>query len=187
MSAAGPPQGANRAPSGGSAAAPAASVGVRHSSTSAVRKHRANLVIGGIGLFVSAGYLAMTVRLPFGAMDRPGAGVFPLAVGIVMLIASLFTMWEGWRFERSERVAIPRGTDRRRLLALVGLLLGYFLALPWLGQAVTSTLFCILLMRMLSALGWTRIIVYSLVISLVLYGLFVVLLKVPMPRGVLGL
>ena len=106
-------------------------------------------------------------------------------LGITLLAASLTTLWEGWRMDRDERVDAPAGADLRRLLALVGLLAGYVLALPWLGQIIGSTVFCALLMRVLSDLGWTRILVYSLIISVALYGVFVFLLKVPMPRGML--
>ncbi|MFH0882820.1 MAG: tripartite tricarboxylate transporter TctB family protein, partial [bacterium] len=62
---------------------------------------------------------------------------------------------------------------------------GYILLLPWLGQLICSILFCILLLRVLSTLSWLRIVLYSLAISLTLYVAFIVLLKVPMPRGAL--
>jgi len=62
---------------------------------------------------------------------------------------------------------------------------GYILALPWLWQLICSILFCALMMRLLSHLSWQRIVVYSLVLSIVLYVVFVSLLKVPMPRGML--
>ena len=117
-------------------------------------------------------------------MDQPGAAIFPVVVGLILMFASLTTLWEGWRIDRNERVDLPAGADLRRLLSLIGLLLGYFLALPWLGQIICSMLFCALLMRNLSDLGWTRIVAYTLVISISLYALFVVLLKVPMPRGI---
>jgi len=117
-------------------------------------------------------------------MDQPGAAIFPVVVGLILMFASLTTLWEGWRIDRNERVDLPAGTDLRRLLSLIGLLLGYFLALSVLGQIISSMLFCALLMRSLSDLGWTRIAAYSLVISISLYALFVVILKVPMPRGI---
>jgi hypothetical protein len=69
---------------------------------------------------------------------------------------------------------------------MIGLLAAYYFALPWLGQMVSSTLFCVLLMRVLSTISWPRIVAYSLAVSIALYLVFVHLLKVPMPRGVLG-
>ena len=64
--------------------------------------------------------------------------------------------------DKAERIDFPADGDRNRLLSLIGLLLGYFIALLWLGQTISSALFCILLMRVLSNLSWLRIVAYSL-------------------------
>lgn len=154
--------------------------------TTSLQKHKAYLWTGGIGLFFAAGYLGMSFQLPFGRLDQPGAGVFPVIVGVMLMLASLAAMWEGWQMDKAEHIDLPAGADRKRLLSLIGLLFGYFVALPWLEQIISSTLFCILLMRVLSDLSWSRIVAYSLVISTALYVVFVLLLKVPLPRGMLG-
>ena len=154
--------------------------------TRSLQKSKAYRVIGVIGLVFSAGYLGLSFQLPFGRLDQPGAGVFPVIVGVMLLLASLTTMWEGWQLDKAEHIDLPAGAGRKRLLSLIGLLFGYFLALPWLGQILSSTVFCILLMRVLSDLRWPRIVAYSLVMSIALYVVFVFLLKVPLPRGTLG-
>jgi len=154
--------------------------------TTPFQKRRGFLALGGLGLLFSAAYLGMSLQLPFGQVDQPGAGVFPILVCIILVIASLTTVWEGWKMDRAQRVDLPAGGAGKRLLGLTGLLLGYFLALPWLGQFISSTLFCVLLIRVLSDLGWPRIVAYSLAISIALYVVFVFLLKVPMPRGIWG-
>ena len=150
-----------------------------------LQKRAGYLVIGAIGLFLAAGYLGMAVQLPFGELERPGAGIFPVAVGVMLALVSLATVWEGWRTGGGARVEFPAGGDRKRLLALVALLFFYFLALPWLGQILASSIFVMLLMRVLSHIGWPRIVGYSLAISIALYLVFVHLLQVPMPRGLL--
>lgn len=148
----------------------------------------AYLIVGAIGLALSVGYIAMALRLPFGQLEQPGAGVFPIFVGVVLVIASLLTLQEGWTASGRETVEFPAGADRRRVVFLVALLLGFFFALPWLGQLVSSAVFCILLMRVLSAgLSWTRIVAYSVVLALAIDVVFEKLLKVPLPHGVLGI
>lgn len=149
-----------------------------------LQKRKGYLVIGAGGLILSAGYLGMAVQLPFGEIARPGASVFPIMVGVMLALTSLATVWEGWRTNIGEQVEFPAGQDRKRLLTLIGALFLYILVLPWLGQILASTLFLILLMRVLSEVGWPRVIAYSLVISISLYVVFVRLLKVPMPRGI---
>lgn len=151
----------------------------------ALQKSKACLVLGGSGFVLAVGYLWMSFKLPFGKLDQPGAALFPVVVGVVWAAASLITLWEGWKMSRAEQVELPGGTDRNRLLATIGLLLGYFLLLPLLGQIVTSTLFCLLLFRVLSKISWTRVVVYSLIMSVALNIVFIFAFKIPMPRGLL--
>jgi putative tricarboxylic transport membrane protein len=152
-----------------------------------LQKRKGYLVLGAGGLVLSAGYLGMSVRLPFGELARPGASLFPIVVGVILSSASLSTLWEGWRTPVDEMVEFPVRQDRLRLMVLVGALLVYIVALPWLGQIVASSLFLILLMRVLSDVGWPRVIAYSLIISGTLYAVFVRLLNVPMPRGLVDI
>lgn len=151
-----------------------------------LQKRKGYLSIGTGGLLLSAGYLGMAFQLPLGDMARPGAGIFPILVGGLMVFASLSTIWEGWRTGTGEQLELPSGQDRSRLLVLVGAMSVYVVGLPWLGQIVASTLFLISLMRVMSDVSWLRVITYSLVISITIYVVFVRLLNVPMPRGIVN-
>jgi len=151
------------------------------------QKRKAYLVFGIIGLVFAVGYLALSLRLPFGQLDRPGAGVFPVFVGIVMIVASVATVWEGWRMGETAAIDLPVGADRKRLLVLIALLFGYFVALPWLGQIVTGALFSLALMRVLSELSWLRIVIYALVLSVTIDVVFARLLAVPLPHSIFGI
>ena len=150
-----------------------------------LQKRKGYLVVGTCGLALSAGYIGMSLHLPFGELSRPGASLFPILVGVLLVIASLSTLREAWRISVAEQVEFPAGQDCRRLLVLVAALFVYILALPWLGQIIASSLFMILVMRVLSDAAWPRVIGYALIISGTLYVVFVRLLNVPMPRGLL--
>ncbi len=150
-------------------------------------KGTAYLIVGGTGLLVSIGYLIMALQLPFGRLDQPGAGVFPVFVGAVLALASLVTIQEGWSSSRRAVIEFPAGADRLRVISLVALLFGFFFALPWLGQLISSILFCALLIRILAKLSWARILTYAVVLAVLVDVVFEILLKVPLPRGVLGI
>jgi putative tricarboxylic transport membrane protein len=154
--------------------------------TNTCTKRRGYLVIGAAGLVLAIGYLGMSLQLPFGRLDQPGAGVFPVIVAVLVAATSVMTMVEGWRMSADDTVDLPAGAGRARLLGLVGLMLGYFLVLPWLGQIVSSILFSAFMIRLLSDLSWPRVTAYAIVMALSLYAFFVLVLKVPMPRGVLS-
>ena len=155
-------------------------------SVATVPKRAGYLVAGGAGLLIAAGYLAMSMELPFGRLDQPGIAVFPVIVGCVLVVASLIAIWEGLKLDPGVRIEIPTGADLKRLLCLVALLVAFLIALPLLGLLISSTIFCTLLMRCLSNLGWPRVIAYSCVMCGGLYAVFIILLKVPLPRGLLS-
>ena len=66
------------------------------------------------------------------------------------------------------------------------ILIAFVIAIPLLGQLIASVIFCILLMRCLSDLGWVRIVASSLLVCGGLYVAFVMVLKVPLPGGLLS-
>jgi hypothetical protein len=125
-----------------------------------ISKRTAYLSAGGLGLLLSACYLAMASRLPFGEMDAPGAGLFPVLVG---------------------GIDIPVGQDRLRLFKLIALLALYFTTMPWLGYSLSSWAFATLLMRLLSTLPLLRCAAYAALMTGVIYVCFIYFLKVPMP------
>jgi putative tricarboxylic transport membrane protein len=154
--------------------------------TTSLLKSKAYRVIGIIGLVFSAGYLGLSFQLPFGRLDETGAAVFPVFVGILLILSSLAILREGWRLcKETDQIKLPSGADGKRMLKLVAYVVGYLIVLPWLGQLIASTLLCIFMIRIMTNLGWLRIVVYSLAITITLQIIFVVILKVPMPHGAL--
>jgi putative tricarboxylic transport membrane protein len=143
-------------------------------------------VTGALGLLLAAGYLALSTQYSFGALYQPGARVWPTIVGLMLVAASLFVLWEAWRMAPSERFTLPAGAGAWRVVVMIALLAGYFAAMNFLGQFIASTLFCVLFMRLVSPLSWPRLVAASLAITVVLHLVFVTLLKIPMPKGLLG-
>ena len=102
-------------------------------SAATVSKRKGYIGAGVAGLLLAAGYLAMSLDLPFGRIDQPGAGVFPIVAGCVLIAASLSAIWEGVRLDPLVTVDIPTGADLKRLLSLVALLIAFVIAIPLLG------------------------------------------------------
>ena len=87
--------------------------------------------------------------------------------------------------DRSEKVNLPLGPSLRRLMYFISMLAAYLLALPWVGNIIAGATFAGLLILLLSKIGWKRSVTYALIMALTIHVIFVTILKVPMPRGVL--
>jgi hypothetical protein len=122
--------------------------------------------------------------MPMGRIRQPGAGVFPVISGFLLLLGSVSALWEGLKTRKTESVELPAGSDLRRLLVLLGGILGYLVLLPILGQLISSTIFCFVLIRVLSSLSIWRVALYALVMAGSAYLLFVRFLMLPMPVGI---
>jgi hypothetical protein len=142
------------------------------------------IVVGAIGICLSVLYLALSFQMPMGRVRQPGAGVFPVISGFLLLLGSVSALWEGMKQRNSEKVELPAGSDLLRLLAVLGGVLGYLILLPVLGQLISSTLFCFVLIRALSSLSIWRVMLYAVLMAGAAYVLFVRILMLPMPVGI---
>jgi hypothetical protein len=142
------------------------------------------IVVGAIGICLSVLYLALSFQMPMGRVRQPGAGVFPVISGFLLLLGSVSALWEGMKQRNSEKVELPAGSDLWRLLTVLGGVLGYLILLPVLGQLISSTLFCFVLIRALSSLRIWRVMLYAVLMAGAAYVLFVRILMLPMPAGI---
>lgn len=137
-----------------------------------------------VAMLLAVAYLAEAMRYPRGTMAQPGPGLFPLAVGALMLIAALGTGLEARSRKTWEEMDWPRGSDALRVLGVLAVSLGYVLLLPRLGHPVAATLVTLVVLQMMQFRGWVVRLTLSLVIGLGSYYLFAVLLGVPLPTGI---
>jgi putative tricarboxylic transport membrane protein len=145
---------------------------------------RALLGTAVVAILLAGAYLAEAMRYPRGTMAQPGPGLFPLAVGMLMLIAALATGLESWSRKTWGKMDWPRAADALRVLAVLAASLGYFLLLPRLGHPVSATLVTLAVLQIMSLQGWVLKLGFSLAIGLGSYYLFSVLLGVPLPAGI---
>jgi hypothetical protein len=130
-------------------------------------------------------YLLNAWPLPRGTVARPGAGFFPLAIG---LFGTAFALaWTASAFRRAPAaagaVAIPAAA-RGRVVATTAALVGFCLLLPWVGYPAAALVFATGSLRWLGA-PWRTALVIGVASAAASYYLFAVLLSVPLPSGVL--
>jgi putative tricarboxylic transport membrane protein len=139
-----------------------------------------------LALLVASGvYLANALPLPLGTTARPGAGFFPVAVGVFGIAVVLAWVVSALRRAPAAAGAVELAAEGRgRVLVTATLLVGFCVLLPWAGFPLVSFLFVGLLLHWLGG-RWTAAVAIALVSAVGSYYLFVGLLGVPLPRGVL--
>jgi putative tricarboxylic transport membrane protein len=83
------------------------------------QKQRARTVVSGILLLLAIGYFMRADDYSFGSLNRPGPGVWPVAVGSAAIVIFSIALLESLlRHEagKSVQVELPSGVDARRAL-----------------------------------------------------------------------
>jgi Tripartite tricarboxylate transporter TctB family len=162
------------------------------SSTFSFGLPKARRLVGLLALLLAAGYTVDAWQtLSVGRWHKPGAAIFPIAVGLLLAISAISVLLEkhgGADDPMPATFSLPAGADLRRLLSVLGAFAIYFVAMPLLGNMIASALFLLASMWLLSddpKRSVLRLAIYAVVIAISFEVFFVRLLKVQMPAGLL--
>lgn len=157
-----------------------------------VRKSNGELVIlvllGGLGAFV---YLWAGQNLP--AENPFGAGmgprVFPQIAGATMTLVSAYLvlrfLWRRRRGEVEEDILEMRVGDVVRVVAFLGLIVGYLQLFTAVGVFAATVAFLFLTITLLGFRRYTVNLVISILFTLLVYAVFTTFLGLPLPDPVL--
>ena len=122
-----------------------------------------------------------------GTMSQPGAASFPLMVAVLMAVSSLVILLEDMKSSDSGEgsLGLPSGAGFYRVLGVVVSLAGYAVIAHLVGHLIGSVLLSLAMVHLIKPGSWIRTLVIGLAVSLSAYGVFIAMLGVPMPKGVL--
>jgi putative tricarboxylic transport membrane protein len=155
----------------------------------AVRLARAAFALLFVFLFA---YVVYEAKFGFGTWE-PRAGLFPLAIGVPCLILTVITFFI--ELSRSTRRApsavvseanapvIAPDEARNRTVMIAGWILGFFLAIWFLGFPMASALATFLYLKFGGGERWATSFALALTAWLFFYGMFDYALKLPFPEG----
>ena len=136
-------------------------------------------------LLAGGAYLVAALPLPRGMAARPGAGFFPIIVGVFFCLAAAGFVFETFRGVPLRTSAGRLGRDAHiRAAATAGALVAFVLLLPWLGYAAVTFVFVTAMLRALGG-SWTLALATAVASATGSYYVFATLLSVPLPKGVL--
>ncbi|WP_322920338.1 tripartite tricarboxylate transporter TctB family protein [Nocardioides renjunii] len=129
------------------------------------------LAIGLLGAVLAQGY-------GLGSLERPGPGLWPMVVSVVIVVLSLTLLLVGRGLRDSERFS------RASVLPLVGVATFIALAflIPTLGFEIPAFLLCVVWLRFLGGESWRSTLAVSLGTVAAFYALFLYGLRIPLPH-----
>jgi putative tricarboxylic transport membrane protein len=143
--------------------------------------------IGGIiSIIIGAIAISEAVRL-YPARTGPLVGdhTMPGLMGGLMILLGLLFIFvvKGEKF----KVEFPNRKVMMSLLLMLGLLFAYWFLIQFLGYAISTLIVSIGLFKVMGSYSFLKSIVIAIVVTSVLYLLFIFWLAMPLPTGILGI
>ncbi|MBI4523848.1 MAG: tripartite tricarboxylate transporter TctB family protein [Deltaproteobacteria bacterium] len=133
--------------------------------------------------------LEEALKLPVGNWKVPGPGFFPIVLGFVVLALAASSLGAALVQGKTEPSPVPlfvSSTGKRRVWLAVSALIGFNLLVDVLGFLLTTFLFLVVVIRLLSCQHWKILLSISFLLSVFLYVLLDLFLKLPLPKGSIG-
>jgi putative tricarboxylic transport membrane protein len=122
-------------------------------------------------------------QVPFGSFRMPGAGFFPLLLGIALAILALVLL--GMNLRSGSGGATQVGPTRPEIFALIGSMFVSVWLFERAGYLLTMGLFLGVTMKVLGKTGWTVAVLVALTGSVASFLLFGRVLSIALPAGIL--
>jgi putative tricarboxylic transport membrane protein len=148
--------------------------------------------IGGIVIFLFGAVTTfLSLKMPIGTFRMAGTGMFPLILGIILMVLSgpfiLNILFRGTEGQVKKEAPIESSASPIQLILFLGAMVLATLFFNQLGYPLTSFLLMVALLRILGIKRWGLNILISVVTAVGSYFLFVKWLDIPMPKGWIGL
>jgi putative tricarboxylic transport membrane protein len=124
-------------------------------------------------------YFYLALQLPLQTLNGPGAGLFPLAIGAMMVVTGIATTLQRDLLVASTPLS---SIARRKIIVVVASLAAFCFLLPRVGYIPSGILVMVLVLRQFEA-AWKLTLTVSILGALGTYFLFAYLLGLPFPRG----
>jgi putative tricarboxylic transport membrane protein len=148
-------------------------------------------IIGGVVIFLfGAVTTLLSIRMPIGTFRKSGTGLFPLCLGILLMVLSGLFLLQRFLKRQTTDKKIPiteTPGSTAQMIFFFAVMVFATLFLNRLGYPLTSFLLLLALLKILGMKRWSLNILLSLGTSAVCYLLFVQWLKIPLPKGWIGI
>jgi putative tricarboxylic transport membrane protein len=146
-------------------------------------------IIGGLAILLAAVYLYATAQIPALEIGDPlGPKAFPILLGIALILAAILLLIE--TLKPDDTASVDAGPVYRRHLWLIGAVTLwtalYFWVFDRAGYLVSTVVYLLALTVVFNAGKWVANVLTSVLFAIGSYVLFVKILGVTLPVGILG-
>ena len=144
---------------------------------------RIDHIAGGIFIILGVLVFALSGPLPFGTLSFPGAGFVPKLIASLMIVLGAALALQGHASARLKQVD---WSDLWHAGLIMLMAAGAAMLYTRAGFVITIALLLLGIVLVIERKSWLWAVIFSASVTGLAYGLFVFLLKSPLPRGPFG-
>jgi len=145
---------------------------------------KADLITGFFLLILSGNVILSAFRMPASRSFAPGAGFFPLWLGILLAVLSVALLLKSTRYvsDPSHASLFPTGKAIFSVSAVVLGLAVYIVLMELIGFLFNTFIFVAYLMKIVERESWKLTLIVAILTTAGLYIVFQVLLGISLPK-----
>jgi len=149
-----------------------------------------DVIPASVWIIIGLAVMMVSYQMSLGTLHMPGPGLLPFLLGSLLVIVTLPIFINSLvLFKRTSpgtrETGIWAGIEFKNVLIIVVALVAYALLLEKLGFLITAFLFLFVLFSAFDSRRWFFALGVSLVTILISYTLFVLVLRVELPSGLI--
>ena len=133
----------------------------------------------------------LSLQMPIGSLRAAGSGLFPLGLGILLMVLSsaaiVKAFWPAEEEKKEDICAPEEPVSALQVVAYLAIIVGATMLWSTLGYTIVSFLLMLGLLRTLGLKQWSLNLTVSFLTAAGSYALFVYALRIPLPKGFLGI
>jgi putative tricarboxylic transport membrane protein len=144
-----------------------------------------------VGLGLGTLFMVASLREGLFRKGVPGPGFLPFITALILMGLSLMVFFPALGKKKGEGETVekffPEKDSFKKISLGLGALFLYGVSLEYLGYIATTILFLIFTFRLIEKEKWKVPLFFAVSTAFLTYLLFVVLLEVQLPKGILGI
>jgi len=128
--------------------------------------------------------IVVSLKYGFGSLRKPGPGLYPFFIGLLILSFSIALLILGLKSKRSEPLFTKSGLKTFLLMVITFCL--WIMMMPVLGYVLVTFAVAFAFCKIMKLEGWLKPFALSVATASFIYLLFDVWLYIDLPKGLLG-
>ncbi len=149
---------------------------------------KSDRVPGVFFLLISLFACHQAIGIGLGSFRHPGPGFLPFSAGALIGVLALWCLIQSKESRTAEDSGedAEEGLSRLKLVLVCLSLFAYTIAVGWLGFILSTFIFVLFIFCVVEPQRWWHVAIKAILITIGNYILFVVWLKVNLPKGIFG-